>query len=196
MHIEGQFELADMVLDTWPTERKHKVFKADLAPRIKHLQEFEKSVLMPWVEHDLDVLIREYFQQRLLQPLKKQDTPGLQFGKAIQTERGNTFRIGNVILFKKTDAWQAYEVASCFSYASGLGVVEQQMDLIKDSPHMSWSEWKLKDRYIIVVSEQPFAPNMRMAASCCCDKKRGLQLCSGANRLFKRLKNRWALFHC
>jgi hypothetical protein len=59
MHIEGQFELADMVLDTWPTERKHKVFKADLAPRIKHLQEFEKSVLMPWVEHDLDVLIRE-----------------------------------------------------------------------------------------------------------------------------------------
>jgi hypothetical protein len=61
---------------------------------------------------------------------------------------------------------------------------------------MSWSEWKLKDRYIIVVSEQPFAPNMRMAASCCCDKKRGLQLCSGANRLFKRLKNRWVLFHC
>jgi hypothetical protein len=63
---------------------------------------------------------------------------------------------------------------------------------------MSWSEWKLKDRYIILsplkkhrqVSEQLFAPNMRMAASCCCDKKRGLQLCSGANRFFKRLKNR------
>ena len=119
MHIEGQFELADMVLDTWPTERKHKVFKADLAPRIKHWQEFEKSVLMRWVEHDLDVLIREDFQQRLLQQLKKQDTPGLQFGKAVQTERGNTFRIGNVLLFKETDAWQAYEVASCFSYASG-----------------------------------------------------------------------------
>jgi hypothetical protein len=45
-------------------------------------------------------------------------------------------------------------VASCFSYASGLGVIGQQMDLIKDSPHMSWSEWKLKDRYIPFTLEE------------------------------------------
>ena len=79
-----------------------------------------------------------------------------------------------------------------FSYASGLGVVGQQMDLIKDSPHMSMERMEAQRplhtfhprRSTGKFQNNFFAPNMRMAASCCCDKKRGLQHCSGAKPFF------------
>ena len=44
LHIERQVATFHMLMGTWPTERKHKVFKSDLAPRINLLEGFERSI--------------------------------------------------------------------------------------------------------------------------------------------------------
>ena len=145
LHIERQVATSHMLMDTWPTERKHKVFKSDLAPRIKRLDRFERSIMMRWIEHDLSTLARSNFLNHLLQPLKE-EVSGLKFGKGAYS-KGCTLRTNNVLMFKNGDVWQAFLVVTCFQSKEGLGVIGQQLQLMESDPHMSWSKWILTEEY-------------------------------------------------
>ena len=145
LHIERQVATFRMLMDTWPTERKHKVFKSDLAPRIKRLDRFERSIMMRWIEHDLSTLARSNFLNHLLQPLKE-EVSGLKFGKGAYS-KGCTLRTNNVLMFKNGDVWQAFLVVTCFQSKEGLGVIGQQLQLMESDPHMSWSKWILTEEY-------------------------------------------------
>ena len=145
LHIERQVSTFHMLMDTWPTERKHKLFKSDLAPRIKRLDRFERSIMMRWIEHDLAILARNNFLNHLLQPLKE-EKPGLKFGKGAYSN-GCTLRANNVLMFKDGDVWQAFLVVTCFSSREGLGVIGQEMRLVESDPWMSWSKWILTEEF-------------------------------------------------
>eukprot|EP00435_Cladocopium_sp_Y103_P006594 s5078_g2.t1 len=117
LHIERQVATFHMLMDAWPTERKHKVFKSDLAPRIKRLGRFERSIMTRWVEHDLETLACSNFLNHLLQPLKE-EISGMQFARGAYSN-GCTLRTNNVLLFKKEDVWQAFLVVTCLSSTTG-----------------------------------------------------------------------------
>eukprot|EP00435_Cladocopium_sp_Y103_P042961 s1265_g12.t1 len=145
LHIERQVATFQMLMDTWPTERKHKVFKSDLAPRIKRLDRFERSIMMRWIEHDLAILARNNFLNHLQQPLKE-EKPGLKFGKGAYSN-GCTLHANNVLMFKDGDVWQAFLVVTCFSSKEGLGVIGQEMQLVESDQWMSWSKWILTEEF-------------------------------------------------
>ena len=132
MHIERQVATFHMLMDTWPTERKHKVFKSDLAPRIKRLDRFERSIMTRWVEHDLHTLARRDIGIEIWQ-------------RCIQ--QGLYSAYNNVLMFKNGDVWQAFLVVTCFNSKEGLDVIGQQLQLMEFDPHMSWSKWLLTEEY-------------------------------------------------
>ena len=45
-----------MQADCWPCERKNKTFKLSLVPFVQRLQRFERSIMLRWLESDLDKL--------------------------------------------------------------------------------------------------------------------------------------------
>lgn len=146
-HIESQVALSEHLMDTWPTERKNKTFKSDLAPRIKRLQGFERSILARWVESDINRLLHKSFDPQLLQPLRKQPIEGIVFGKGVQGAEGQAYKLGNILLFADDGHYKASMVVSCFHHKKELGVICQQMSLQEAEPSFLWSRWVLQDDY-------------------------------------------------
>ena len=71
-----------LLLDTFPTERKHKLFK-------KRLHRFERSVLLRWVEADLDRISGMMLPQKaLLQPLRQQPFSNVEISRGLQHDLG------------------------------------------------------------------------------------------------------------
>lgn len=153
-HIDQQVDDAGVLMDTWPTERKHRVFKSDLAPRCKKLQEFEKSILLRWWELDLQALAEVNLDAGLQQAFKTNNDKKLQFGRTLQSDTGACFRVGNVLLFAEGNSHMAYMVSSCFAANSTLGLIMQNLHLQSADPHFLWSKWQLIDEYSVLPLEE------------------------------------------
>ena len=153
-HIDQQVDDAGVLMDTWPTERKHRVFKSDLAPRCKKLKDFEKSILLRWWELDLQALTEMNLDAGLQQAFKTGNDKKLKFGRTLQSDIGTCFRVGNVLLFAEGNAHIAYKVASCFATNSTLGLIVQNLHLKSADPHFLWSKWQLIEEYTVLPLEE------------------------------------------
>lgn len=156
-HLEPQVYETQTLMDTWPCERKHKLFKVDLAPRIKKLDDFERSILVRWVESDLNTLLDANFDAALLQPFKQQPIAGVKFGRSVQDCLSHRISIGNVLLFKTEDDYNACAVVLCFSREDRLGIIAQQMHLVESEGEMLWSKWTLLDEFVVMNVEEAAA---------------------------------------
>lgn len=156
-HLEPQVYETQTLMDTWPCERKHKLFKLDLAPRLKRLDDFERSILVRWVESDLNTLLDANFDAALLQPFKQQPVAGVKFGRSVQDCLSHRISIGNVLLFKTEDDYNACAVVLCFSREDRLGIIAQQMHLVESEGEMLWSKWTLLDEFVVMNVEEAAA---------------------------------------
>ena len=112
---------------------------------MKRLECFEQSILLRWVEQDLNEL----------QDLDL--TSGLE-GKSVQ-EGEYTFssclrygllkvKADNLLFFEETDA--AYLVVCAIKHNEQLKVIGRSLQLEKHGPSKAWSTWIMKNEYVHV----------------------------------------------
>ena len=145
LHTMTQTQAAACVLDTWCTERKNKLFKSTLAPLLKRLYKFEQSVLVRWLEHDIEALKHTSFDVSLLAP---KDACGYLCARGVQHECGKIMD-GNVLLFADGSACQ---VKGCMQdkVNKSIFVLAQPLELIEKGLHFSWSKWALQSNVVAI----------------------------------------------
>ena len=143
LHTMTQTQAAACVLDTWCTERKNKLFKSSLAPLVKRLFKFEQSVLVRWLEHDIESLKHTSFDVSLLAP---KAACGYQCARGVQHECGKIID-GNVLLFEDGSACQ---VKGCIQdpVTKSIFVLAQPLELLEKGLHFTWSKWLLQERVV------------------------------------------------
>ena len=153
-----------LLLDTFPTERKHKLFKNALAEQIKRLHRFERSVLLRWVEADLDRISGMMLPQKaLLQPLRQQHFSNVEISRGLQHDLGK-FENGDVLLF--AESMTAFVLRR---KTSGLSLVLQALEHMESGPHLSWSKWKVTQHFTTTPfgwCRQP-CPRLLVFCRCC-----------------------------
>eukprot|EP00438_Fugacium_kawagutii_P012074 Skav202393 [mRNA] locus=scaffold815:34427:36337:+ [translate_table: standard] len=152
-HVGGQTAENGVLLDCWPTERKHKRFKSDICQNVRRLEWFETSCLLRWLERDLISLASSAFTSGLLEPYrnKMQVYPGMKIGRAVQDNQGYKLRVGNILLLQKNDEWLAYQIAMCYAIDNdNFGVICEEMELLEKGPYCLWSRWKLLSTHIVL----------------------------------------------
>ena len=152
-HLCKQVKDSGIMMDCWPTERKNKVFKRDLAPRIARLRDFEKSILLRWVENDINQLVSKHFEPELVQPIKKQPVDGICFGKSVRGSLGQVFTLDNVLLFHEEDGYKAMVVVSCFR-SKELGLIGQRLHLEEAAENFFWSRWSFLPDYVSITVQK------------------------------------------
>ena len=144
-HAMEQVLSQGLLLDTFPTERKHKLFKNALAEQIKRLHRFERSVLLRWVEADLDRSGMMLPQKALLQPLRQQPFSNVEISRGLQHDLGK-FENGDVLLFGESITAFLF-LAGCRCETSGFSLVLQALEHMESGPHFSWSKWKVTQHF-------------------------------------------------
>ena len=93
----------------------------------------------------------------MLQPFKQQPIAGVKFGRSVQDCLSHRISIGNVLLFKTEDDYNACAVVLCFSREDRLGIIAQQMHLVESEGEMLWSKWTLLDEFVVMNVEEAVA---------------------------------------
>lgn len=154
--LEPQCSKSGCLMDTFPTERKHKVFKQDLAPRIARLQGFERSILIRWIEHDLQAIQdAKLMAWELQQPYKHQPCDAFKFGRRIQCQR-NSYKINDLLMFKDDQMYTVYLIVLCFASNKELGLIVQRMQAQSSHHDPLWlcSTWSLLDEMEVMDLEE------------------------------------------
>jgi len=145
-HTVQQVLAHGILLDTFVTERKNKTFKAKIAPKLLKLHGFARSVLLRWIEIDLERLRVMTFPGKALDtPFKKQPFQNVTLGRSLRHDFGE-FQHGHVLLFADCTAF--FVIAAFESEIDGLGLVVQALHKIDSGPGLFWSKWKLTDSYL------------------------------------------------
>ena len=155
-HLEPQTRLSGCMMDTFPTERKHKVFKHTLAPRISRLEKFERSILARWIENDLQAFQKaKILACELQQPFRQQPFEGFTFGRRVQYQH-NLYTTNDLLMFKEQDQYTACMVVLCFSTGSELGLIVQRMQAQSTQHESLWlhSTWTLLDEMVVMDLEE------------------------------------------
>ena len=145
-HTTEQVATMGIQADCWPCERKNKAFKLSLAPQIMRLDKFERSILLRWLECDLDKLkMMPLPKVALINPPTAQPFSNATIASGLRHEVGE-FRSGNVLLF---NAEQAYFMigAACHG-TSGFCLLLQTLESLKAGPRLIWSTWKITEKYV------------------------------------------------
>lgn len=155
-HLEPQCSKSGCLMDTFPTERKHKVFKQDLAPRITRLHGFEQSILLRWIEHDVEAIQDAKFMAwEPQQPFKDQPFDAFKFGRRLQCQH-NSYKINDLLMFKDDQMYTVYMIVLCFANNKDLGLIVQRMQAQSShhDPLCLCSTWSLLDEMVVMDLEE------------------------------------------
>ena len=146
LHTASQVLRSGGLLDTFPTERKNKTFKAKIAPMLGKLHGFAKSVLLRWCEIDMERLrVMTLPGKSLGAPFKTQPFQNVKLGRSVRHDFGE-FQHGHVLLFADCTAF--FVIATMESELDGLGLVAQALENIDSGPGLFWTKWKLTHSYM------------------------------------------------
>ena len=150
-HTTEQVAAMGIQADCWPCERKNKVFKLSLAPQISRLGKFERSILLRWLESDLDKLrLMPLPRLALINPPTAQPFSNVTIASALRHEVGE-FRSGDVLLFNKDQAY--FMIGAACNDASGFSLILQTLQSLKAGPRLIWSTWRITDKYVTMPME-------------------------------------------
>lgn len=140
LHVEEQLLRQKMVLDCWPTERKNKTFKLNLAPNLKKLQGFTKSLLLRWLEIDKDKIMRMRLPSTgITAELKEQVYKNVTFAQNLCHLAGTIMK-DEVLIF---DSKEAYLVTGAYKLSEQhLGCLVEILEPLDHGDNMSWSKWR------------------------------------------------------
>ncbi|CAK8986339.1 Uncharacterized protein SCF082_LOCUS508, partial [Durusdinium trenchii] len=163
-HLEAQVAASACMLDCFTCERKNKKF-ISIAENIVKLQDFEKSVLLRWLEADAEQCLRlteDMPDHEVLSSpsaLLPPDVLGehVTISKCMYCPWG-TISAGDFFL-EGQDA--AYKILACMLRDGSGEVLALQHDrLLSRGPEMSWSKWSNGNRAVLI----PVEIVMHMAA--------------------------------
>ncbi len=153
-HTTEQVATMGMQADCWPCERKNKTFKLSLAPfiqRLQRLQRFERSIMLRWLESDLDKLkMMALPQVALINPPAVQPFSNVTIASGMRHDMGE-FRSGNVLLFNEDEAY--FMIGAASSATAGHMLILQTLETLKAGPRLMWSTWRITDKYVTMKVE-------------------------------------------